>query len=210
MASELTHAKSVNLFPVPLMSHIWSDAEELNADLRQNILAHEQKTRGVSITNAGGWHSEIGQLEFCGHVRERLVRHMYTMADEATRRLMVEYGHRPSPMGWTLQAWANVNRAGDFNKAHTHPDATWSGTYYVDDGEPGADAPNGTPIHFFDPLRGRSKTFMPLILPISMSLRPEPGMMILFPSYLPHAVSPHRGSRPRISIAFNLRREPYP
>jgi hypothetical protein len=33
---------------------------------------------------------------------------------------------------------------------------------------------------------------------------------VLFPSYLVHAVLPHRGPRSRLSIAFNLRREPYP
>jgi hypothetical protein len=36
----------------------------------------------------------------------------------------------------------------------------------------------------------------------------ESGM--LFPSYVPHAVPPHQGARERISIAFNLRREPFP
>jgi hypothetical protein len=34
--------------------------------------------------------------------------------------------------------------------------------------------------------------------------------MILFPSYVPHAVPPHRGAGTRISIAFNVRREPFP
>ena len=35
-------------------------------------------------------------------------------------------------------------------------------------------------------------------------------MMVLFPSYLPHAVLAHQGVRRRISIAFNLRKEPFP
>jgi hypothetical protein len=34
--------------------------------------------------------------------------------------------------------------------------------------------------------------------------------MILFPSYVPHDVLPHRGDCPRISIAFNVRKEPFP
>ena len=32
----------------------------------------------------------------------------------------------------------------------------------------------------------------------------------VFPSYLPHMVYVHQGKRPRISIAFNLRKEPFP
>jgi hypothetical protein len=35
-------------------------------------------------------------------------------------------------------------------------------------------------------------------------------LMILFPSYVPHAVLPHGGDHPRISVAFNARREPFP
>jgi hypothetical protein len=30
------------------------------------------------------------------------------------------------------------------------------------------------------------------------------------PSYLPHMVYAHRGSERRMSVAFNLRKEPYP
>jgi len=36
------------------------------------------------------------------------------------------------------------------------------------------------------------------------TLTPKPGMMILFPSWLSHAVTPYRGTRPRISVAFNF------
>jgi hypothetical protein len=43
----------------------------------------------------------------------------------------------------------------------------------------------------------------------AIRFRPDPGLMILFPSYVPHAVLPHRGDRERISIAFNVRKEPF-
>jgi uncharacterized protein (TIGR02466 family) len=36
------------------------------------------------------------------------------------------------------------------------------------------------------------------------TITPEAGTMILFPSWLVHAVMPYRGTRPRISIAFNF------
>ncbi|MEZ5648896.1 MAG: putative 2OG-Fe(II) oxygenase [Alphaproteobacteria bacterium] len=35
-------------------------------------------------------------------------------------------------------------------------------------------------------------------------LSPHAGMMVLFPSWLVHAVRPYRGTHTRISIAFNL------
>lgn len=207
--TELASAKTSNLFASPLMSHVWSDAAELNDALCERILAHEKVSRGVPYTNVGGWHSEIGQLDFCGDAGRRLIRHMYEMADEATRRVFMDSQQPVKPVHWTLDAWANVNRAGDFNRTHTHAGTTWSGAYYVDPGDPPA-GEAGTPIHFFDPCQGRANTFMPLIVPISLLIHPQPGLMLLFPSYLPHMVYPHRGNRPRISIAFNLRKEPFP
>ncbi len=206
---ELTAAKLTNLFATPLMVHVWSDAAALNEELRARIFEHQKKSAGEQKTNIGGWHSESGQLEFCGDAGRRLIRHMYEMTDEATRRVLSEFGQPLRATRWTLYAWANVNGPGDFNRVHTHPGATWSGTYYVDTGEPD-DPAAGTPIHLFDPCQGRANLFLPPLVPSSFTQRPEPGMMILFPSYLPHMVFAHRGRCPRISIAFNARKEPFP
>ncbi|PWE17395.1 hypothetical protein DDZ18_06845 [Marinicauda salina] len=41
--------------------------------------------------------------------------------------------------------------------------------------------------------------------PISQHhIQPEPGLLVLFPSWLMHAVRPHNGQRDRISIAMNI------
>jgi hypothetical protein len=47
-------------------------------------------------------------------------------------------------------------------------------------------------------------------VPDSVFIHPKPGLMVLFPSYVPHMVFAHNGNAARISIAFNLRKEPYP
>jgi uncharacterized protein (TIGR02466 family) len=191
------------------MAHQWADATSLNPKLKDFIQKQQRSSLGAAKTNVGGWHSEFGQLEFCGDAGKTLVRRMLDMADEATNRVIGEYGHAPRKMEWTLHAWANVNRQGDFNRIHTHPGSTWSGVYYVDTGTTGSDQ-GSTPLHLFDPCQGRANTFLPGLVASSFVLRPEPGLMILFPSYLAHMVFPHTGEAPRISIAFNLRREPFP
>lgn len=197
-----------NLFGSPLMAHRWDGVEALNAELKAAILAQSASTESVARTNVGGWHSDYGKLEFCGPAGATLVERMYAMGAEATNRVLKEYGHPPTAFQWTLTAWANVNGAGDFNRIHTHPGSTWSGTYYVDTGvPPGATA---APLQIFDPCQGHANMFLPPLVPSTFTLRPEPGLMVLFPSYLAHMVFPHAGETPRISIAFNLRREPYP
>jgi uncharacterized protein (TIGR02466 family) len=202
--------KYTNLFGSPLVARVWKESDLLNDSLRDRIFAEELAATGLNKTNSGGWHSDTGQLEFCGDAGRQLIRRIYEMADEATRLVLAEYGQPGRAMRWSLQAWANVNRAGHFNNVHTHPGATWSGTYYVDDGDPPASAPNGTPIHFFDPCQARANLFFPHLVPSSMLVRPEAGLMVVFPAYLPHMVLPHEGKRPRVSIAFNLRKEPFP
>lgn len=208
--ADVRSARFTNLFATPLIAHVIDDAAELNAELTAQVLAHRAASAGERKSNEGGWHSEAGELEFCGDPGRILRRHMYELADEATRRVLAEAGQPLRSMRWTLDAWANVNEPGDFNRVHTHPGCTWSGTYYVDTGDPPPEREQGTPIAFFDPCQGRANTFLHPQVPNFITLRPQPGLMVLFPSYLPHMVYPHQGGRPRISIAFNLRREPYP
>jgi uncharacterized protein (TIGR02466 family) len=206
---DLGKARLGHMFASPVLEHVWEDGPVLNPDLRARILEHERRSLGESRSNIGGWHSETGALEFCGIAGQRLIRHMRDMTQEATARLYAEYGREAEPLNWELSAWANINRRGQANHVHTHPGATWSGVYYVDGGEalPGD---QGAAIHLTDPSPTRTNIFFPDLLTAAVRFRPEPGLMILFPSYVPHAVPPHEGDRPRISIAFNVRKDPFP
>lgn len=206
---ELERARSGNLFASPLLTHVWADGAELNAPLREAILGYELQHPGEALTNFGGWHSETGRLHFCGSAGERLIRHMHEMVEEATHRLYREFSQPPRPLEWSLSAWANINRRGDFNQLHTHPGATWSGVYYVDHGQSNGDM-EGASLQLFDPNPARTNIFFPELSASNIALKPAPGLMVLFPSYVPHAVPPHQGDRPRISIAFNVRRNPFP
>jgi uncharacterized protein (TIGR02466 family) len=95
-----------------------------------------------------------------------------------------------------------------FNSAHNRPGSTWSGVYYVDTGAP--TSLHHSQLQLIAPERRGASTFMPYLLPDTLCINPKAGMMVLFPSYLTHAVLPHQGRRPRVSIALNLRSDPYP
>lgn len=203
----LAEARYANVFATPLVTYVLQDVTELNASLREQILSHHSQSAGIGKSNQGGWHSEVGELEFCGDAGQRLIACMRELGDEATRRIFAELREPASPVRWKVYAWANVNRAGDFNKVHIHPASTWSGTYYVDAGDP---TDGAAPLHLFDPCQARAVSFLPHVVKDSVYIHPKPGLMVLFPSYVPHMVFPHEGNGTRISIAFNLRKEPYP
>ncbi len=201
-------ARYANIFVTPFVTCLLEDAAELNSALREQILAQQRASGGgVSKSNQGGWHSDVGELEFCGEAGKRLMSYVREFGDEATRRLFTRYREPVVPVEWNVSAWANVNRAGDFNSIHLHPGSTWSGTYYVDAGDP-TDGP--APLQLFDPCEARAVTFLPKVTQASVYVHAQPGLMVLFPSYVPHMVFPHAGTGTRISIAFNLRRRPFP
>lgn len=206
MASDLSKIRYTDLFSTPLVTHVLQDAAELNLELRKCIMAQKEKTAGLSKSNYGGWHSETGQLEFCGNAGQTLIGRICSLGNDATRR--IASGSERS-IHWTVSAWANVNRKGDFNKIHVHPGSTWSGAYYVHTGadEGGNEA---TMLQLIDPCPARATTFLPKLLDESVHVHPKPGLMVLFPSYVPHMVFPHGGATERISIGFNLRAEPFP
>ena len=102
-----------------------------------------------------------------------------------------------------LFGWMNANPPGGFNAPHTHPGAHWSGVYYVS--LPEIETGNSGMIEFMDP-----RTDLPnwrLLKSNAFSakkkIRPAPGEMILFPSYLVHWVYPNEATEERVSIAFN-------
>lgn len=113
---------------------------------------------------------------------------------------------------WSIEMWANVNQPGDANQLHCHPAAYWSGEFYPDPG--GAEHESGGgELMLEDPRYPLAYMTVPDLLLKSrdqspmhsqVAIRPEKGLLVLFPAWLRHSVRPHRGDRERISIALNL------
>lgn len=205
----IANARLSTLFGTPVLDHVWAEAPEVNPELYARILAHAAAHPGDTRSNYGGWHSDVGALEFCGPAGARLLGYLQDVVGEVTRRTYEGFGRAAPSMNWKISAWANINRRGDYNDLHTHPGATWSAVYFVDDGESDPAAP-GTQLLIYDPNPARTVAFLPELPASNVMFRPTAGLMVVFPSYLPHCVEPHRGDRARVSIAFNVRREPFP
>ena len=104
------------------MSYDWPDSDALNKELRDKILAYERANpdKGQSKSNVGGWHSETGQLQFCGAAGKTLID-AHGRASPTRRRARTLAGRTVPPTSpGHIEAWVNVNRAGDFNRI-AHP-----------------------------------------------------------------------------------------
>ena len=198
------------LLPSPLFSYLWNDSELLNRQLREVILEEEKKSPGLLTSNAGGWHSEKSLQEWDRDCIRTLLARIITFTRESVLCTIELQEYSEEVLGgWTVQAWANVNRSGHFNKYHHHirNSNLWSGVYYVDAGDGGRPNFVGARIVFADQHRPELKDHPSLAA--RHAIMPKSGLMLLFPSSLGHRVEPYNGSTERITIAFNLRHEKF-
>ncbi|MEX6724350.1 TIGR02466 family protein [Parapedomonas caeni] len=207
---EVDIVQAMSLFPTPVVRARLPDAVALNAELTAQIDARIAGYPSVAKSNLGGWQSDDDFPAWGGAPARRLVAAVCALADRVT--VLVEDGalvRRGVP--WRVNAWVNVNGAGDANDMHAHPGAYWSCVYYVAADDLGAAA--GGELEFHDP-RGTMPTMYAPQLKAAFEgcvtaglwerLQPATGELILFPSWLLHAVRPYHGPARRISIAFNL------
>jgi uncharacterized protein (TIGR02466 family) len=200
-------------FPTLIGRFQITGTEAINERLAALVLEREAATPSRDYANQGGWHSANDLLEWPGDdiaaVRGWCSEGLTRMV-QATAQLPEVQGRGVAiPRGaFRIMAWANVARRGNYHRMHNHPGSAWSGCYYVASppSEPGTLA---GALEFYDP---RPFTEM-MDVPGSpygqrMIVRPLPGLLVLFPSWLYHFVHPSTAETPRISIAFNAQWRP--
>lgn len=204
------------VFAVPLVQDWMPNAEEINAQLKQLLLAREREgdryanphpslkqQAGVfeSDFNLFSWPEAcVQQLrQFCWATLGRTVQQLNGYSQEEMSRLQI-FSH----------TWYHVTRHGGFTILHTHPMASWSGVYCVDPGATPPDRPESGVLRFHNP-HHYSNYFLDagnlkLRAPYhhgTWSVLFQPGQLVLFPSWLQHEVLPFFGDDTRITVAFN-------
>ena len=197
------------LFATPVAAVEMPGAERLNPLLVETILKRRAGNGSVQASNAGGWHSDREILTWGGEP----IRQILDIAKGVATRLTADRDGKPLQPVWTVQAWANVNGPGDSNICHYHPGSVWSGTYYVEDGGCASDPNLGGEFEMLDPRGPGPGMYAPSLkfagedgasIGSAETIRPRPGLLFIFPSWLYHQVRPYRGTGLRISIAFNF------
>lgn len=190
-------------YATPILRRLCDGAGPVNAGLKAAILERAEAPAGENKSNVGGWHSDTDLFNW--PVPE--VHQLLGWVGKATKSMMAATT-RVSEVTGDLDAWAwaNVLYDGGYNLPHLHADCMWSGVYYVDIGEADADVPRCGMLELMDPRPGIETLKVPG-MPYSGGFRVQPrdGLLVMFPSWLYHFVRPYHGTRPRISIAFNLR-----
>lgn len=134
------------------------------------------------------------------------------VVDRAARRYLAEMPADPDhpfaahrPTRWRASIWAVVMEGQGYQVPHIHPKAWLSGVYYASVPAQVAEEPGVAGwIEFGEPqpeLGCSVRRELKLI-------RPQEGMMVLFPSYFYHRTVPLLGAGLRVSLAFDLVAQP--
>jgi len=126
------------------------------------------------------------------------------------RALMMAHHSTAQQPVFPDDTWASIYRTGDYCMAHGHPRSDVSIVYMLDAGDPDPVDSVAGQLAFVDPRIDfccpieRGRVTRPLMPPM------PPGTMVVFSSTYVHCVNPYRGTRPRITMSWNITREARP
>jgi len=173
------------------------DVQLDNNKLAQDIVNWSNQDPGVSKTNIKGWHSTTDMANKPEY--QQLVKELFKMQEEIFNN---EHLDRSSRLG---NMWANINPPGGMNQPHIHPNALFSGVYYIK-----SPIKSGR-LKIYDPRPG-VQFIMPIRKPGNpgkdlwreANIDPVEGRIIMFPAWLWHAVEENQSNDIRISVSFNF------
>jgi hypothetical protein len=186
----------IGLFPTPFMRV----PAALSAGLVQGLIEHFASLANTdNNASANLSHTEMLQPGDSPLLVET--------ASVVTPKL-VEFGTLlfGEPIGWSIkEMWVNLLDTGGRQAMHNHANSFVSGVIYLTPTHPDArtvfmKSPGGSDFAFKNDHARVAPG--PYSADKWISPEPEPGDLVLFPSYLMHAVPPNPGAR-RITMAFN-------
>ena len=151
--------------------------------------------------NEGGWHSRsIENIDLLPPNLQQVFNVMVIELDKAVEYCRSRVGFPPLKL---QNFWININGPGAYHTLHNHQDAMLSGVFYID-----IPTENMGDLQFY---RGDdAQYYIPdnlstynTITSTMATYPPKPGMVVIFPSWVKHAVKQNRSDAERIAISFN-------
>lgn len=188
-----------SLWPTTFLRRTIPNTDSANAALLETILTFESDRSDMTVD-----YQSDNLFAFSTPATDWLKKCIDKTVTDFLKYSGIDY-----EVEWRVQGWANVNRRGDYHNLHNHPHSYLSGTYYVQvpkqpdgfrsDLNPGS-------ISFFDP---RPQANMGAIggdgqIDPEIRIDPEPGLILLWPSFLHHLVHPNLSDDLRVSVSFNV------
>ena len=185
------------IFPVPIHQFDISGFDQIKNKLID--YAYDMQKRdsvGKTASNRGGWQSKsfiIGNEDDVLH--------------STLINCLSGFPTIKKSFGLNGEAWININKTGNYNAKHHHPNSNLSGVLWIKIPE------NSGRIEFISPvdfqtdreIRSYTEEFRDENrIHHSYYFPPIEGRMLVFPSHLIHHVTQNKSDEDRLSVSFNI------
>jgi len=188
------------LFPTVTHEIQVKNFKSIKSELVQFAYGEKAKDpHGITLSNMGGWQSQ-------SHYN----RHDNILLSTISKSLAPYFKRNIVDMSKEIHynnMWININKKGDYNATHDHPNCHMAGVFWIHSpGECGLlelQNPHsfsmGTEMMMYtEEFQKKSNAYPVYMFP------PTEGSILLFPSCINHRVTVNESDGERVSSAFNL------
>ena len=187
-------------FPTPMWAFALEDHAHLDRGIAQLATSlRAEDPAGLRRSNRRGWHSDLLARD-----RSPDLATLVELIDDLALRIAQD-------LAWDLDSqrfavdglWINALGEGGYHERHRHENAVLSGVYYVRVSQDAGALVLEDPRPAAGMIQPRRAGVNPLSA-ASIRLEPEPGLLLIWPAWLPHRVDPNNSTETRISVSFNI------
>lgn len=194
----------LDLFPTPLFVDFQKDLAKKILPVAEEYISKFGKPFRGNINYISTYNIDAATVSQRGD--QRFFELSYYLHQSAKQYFN---DHKVDPARWKFNPYYLFNKStdGGEHQNHAHPDCILSGVFYLKVPE------NSSPIIFQDPRDYYKFVSYPPIfgdtsekykLLSEYVINPQEGMILMWPSWLEHAVPKSKISEERIAVAFNL------
>jgi len=151
---------------------------------------------GVNVSNRGGWQSQNISVS-----NEADPLHKFLIDIVSSLPPLIEN------VDVIIDTWININKIGDYNVKHCHPNSNLAGILWVKIPDKSSLLKFSNPLNYqtYGEIEAYNDEFKELYnYHHAYNFTPNEGTILIFPSHLEHCVEENKSDEDRISISFNL------
>ena len=188
------------LFPSVIHELKVKNFKSIKMDLINFVYEEREKdSKGLNFSNMGGWQSQPTYKDYNNILLSTVADTVRTYFNNNVLDMSKEIVFEG--------LWMNINKKGDYNATHDHPNCHMAGVFWINSPVGGGN---------FECQSPHSYTSGPEMMVYTSKFRektncypdywftPIEGNILIFPAHLNHKVTPHTFDEDRISASFNL------
>lgn len=192
----------LDAFSAPLAQKSLERCSEINDVLHRKILdlSGERPSDDKGRAHIGVWYSRGGFFQQPEPEIIELKKFLLTSLREYIGQIVSpSFGDQAKIQ---LKSWVALTQPKQYQVPHIHAGTHVSGVYYVR--VPDRPSPEGD-IVFLTPVGEQELSFFREISATSVTVKPRPGLLVIFPSYLRHFTHPFFEGEDRSCVVFTAK-----